>query len=398
MHIVMVEDFFHPSAGYQLNVLCPYLVKFGHKIHIVCGEMDLFPEYLTGFFGTDDIPKRDLDYQKSTGVEIIRIPLKGYISGRAIMSSQVFKVVKQLHPDVLFVHDNDSYTGMQFIKWQRKNRYPLVLDSHMLDIASHNRLAGLFRLYYRMMITPLIVKNRNTVIRTVDDPFILKYYHIPKEQAPVIGFGSDVLRFHEDSVIRREMREQYAIGENEFVVVYAGKLDEYKGGIFLAQALQKKFDRPITFIIVGTASESNRTELERLFKKSENRILRFPTQVYRDLPKWFQMADLAVFPRQCSLTFYDVLACGLPAIIENNSVGKERASACEAAFVFEAGDEDDFRKLIMTMANLPVQQKNQLKAAAKQYILENYNYEEQARKYEDILKKEYEKPRNLSES
>ena len=146
MHIVMVEDFFHPSAGYQLNVLCPYLVKFGHKIHIVCGEMDLFPEYLTVFFGTDDIPERDLDYQKSTGVEIIRIPLKGYISGRAIMSSQVFKVVRQLHPDVLFVHDNDSYTGMQFIKWQRKNRYPLVLDSHMLDIASHNRLAGLFRL------------------------------------------------------------------------------------------------------------------------------------------------------------------------------------------------------------------------------------------------------------
>ena len=398
MHIVMVEDFFHPSAGYQLNVLCPYLVKFGHKIHIVCGEMDLFPEYLTVFFGTDDIPKRDLDYQKSTGVEIIRIPLKGYISGRAIMSSQVFKVVRQLHPDVLFVHDNDSYTGMQFIKLQRKNRYPLVLDSHMLDIASHNRLAGLFRLYYRMMITPLIVKNRNTVIRTVDDPFILKYYHIPQEQAPVIGFGSDVLRFHEDSVIRREMRKQYAIGENEFVVVYAGKLDEYKGGIFLAQALQKKFDRPITFIIVGNASESNRTKIERLFKKSENRILRFPTQVYSDLPKWFQMADLAVFPRQCSLTFYDVLACGLPAIIENNSVGKERASACEAAFTFEAGDEDDFRKLIMTMANLPAQQKNQLKEAARQYILENYNYEEQARKYEDILKKEYEKPRNLGES
>ena len=105
-----------------------------------------------------------------------------------------------------------------------------------------------------------------------------------------------------------------------------------------------------------------------------------------------------MFPRQCSLTFYDVLACGLPAIIENNSVGKERASACEAAFTFEAGDEDDFRKLIMTMANLPAQQKNQLKEAARQYILENYNYEEQARKYEDILKKEYEKPRNLGES
>ena len=52
----------------------------------------------------------------------------------------------------------------------------------------------------------------------------------------------------------------------------------------------------------------------------------------------------------------------------------------------------------MTMANLPAQQKNQLKEAARQYILENYNYEEQARKYEDILKKEYEKPRNLGES
>ncbi len=398
MNIVMVEDFFHPSAGYQLNVLCPYLVTFGHKVHIVCGEIDLFPEYLTTFFGKDDIQKRDLDYQKDTGVTIIRVPLKGYFSGRAIMSSQVFKAVKQLQPDILFVHGNDSYTGMQFTKWQQKNRYPLVLDSHMLDMASRNRLAGLFRLYYRMMITPLIIKNRNKVIRTVDDPFIFKHYRIPQELSPVIGFGSNVLRFHEDGEIRREMRKRYAIDENEFVVIYAGKLDEYKGGIFLAQALQKKFDRPITFMIIGNASESNRAEIECLFKESENRILRFPTQVYHDLPKWFQMADLAVFPKQCSLTFYDVLACGLPVIIENNSIGKERAAACEAAFTFEAGDEDDFRNLIMTMATLPKQKKNQLKNAAVRYILENYNYEEQARKYEDILKKEYEKARQLNES
>jgi len=55
MKIVHIEDFFHPDAGYQVNVLAKYLKKFGHEVIVITAEMDKIPEYLTRFFGRDNI-------------------------------------------------------------------------------------------------------------------------------------------------------------------------------------------------------------------------------------------------------------------------------------------------------------------------------------------------------
>src|SRR5699024_1833755 len=102
-----------------------------------------------------------------------------------------------------------------------------------------------------------------------------------------------------------------SIAEDAFVILYAGKLDESKGGKLLAEALREplKTDRAVVFLVVGNTSGSYGAEVETLFQTSKNRVLRFPTQRYADLAPFYQAADLAVFPRQCSLSFYDVQAC-----------------------------------------------------------------------------------------
>ena len=50
MRIVQIEDFFHPNAGYQVNILSKYFSKAGHDVTIVTAELEKLPEYLTGFF------------------------------------------------------------------------------------------------------------------------------------------------------------------------------------------------------------------------------------------------------------------------------------------------------------------------------------------------------------
>lgn len=49
MRIVHIEDFFHPNAGYQINILPKYMVKQGHSVTIVTSEMEKIPEGLTVF-------------------------------------------------------------------------------------------------------------------------------------------------------------------------------------------------------------------------------------------------------------------------------------------------------------------------------------------------------------
>jgi hypothetical protein len=179
MKFVHVEDFIHPEAGYQVNLLSKLQVQQGHEVYIVTAELEKIPEFLTSFFGRDNMQERDEKFYQLTGAKIIRVPLLGFYSGRAIFHPKIFKIVNSLNPDVAFIHGEDSLTGIQFIRKARKLNYPIVLDCHMLEMASMNRFRKGFRFFYKRLVTPHILKNNIPLIRVVDVDFVEKYLGIP---------------------------------------------------------------------------------------------------------------------------------------------------------------------------------------------------------------------------
>ena len=50
MKIVQLEDFFHPDAGYKINILSKYFARMGHETVILTAGLDRMPDYLTSFF------------------------------------------------------------------------------------------------------------------------------------------------------------------------------------------------------------------------------------------------------------------------------------------------------------------------------------------------------------
>lgn len=383
MKIVNVEDFFHPDAGYQINILSKYLVALGHEVTIITSEMEKVPTTLTSFFGRENIEGRDQAYSNQYGVKILRLPIKGFISGRAIFTKELFFTIQAEKPDVVFVHGNDTLTGMRYLLKYKRLGYPLVMDSHMLEMASTNKFNKLFRRFYKHFFTPMITKNEIPVIRTQDDPYVEKCLGIPLSQCPWISVGSDTMLFHPDEDARKQFREANNISENAFVVIYAGKLDESKGGLLLAETIQKKIEtkRDVVFLIVGKMGpDEYGSKVEAVFSQSENQVLRFPTQLYTDLPKFYQAADCAVFPRQCSLSFYDVQACGLPVIFEDNNINIDRA-AHENAITFKPGDLQDLRNKIVEMCNLPAEIFSEMKGKSIAFVKGSYDYEDIAKQY-----------------
>lgn len=383
MKIVNVEDFFHPDAGYQINILSKYLVALGHEVIIITSQMDKVPAALTSFFGKENIEERDKEYSNRYGVKIVRLPIKGFVSGRAVFTKELFSTIQADNPDVVFVHGNDTLTGMRYLLNYKKFGYPLVMDSHMLEMASTNKFNKLFRKFYKYFFTPLITRNEIPVIRTQDDPYVEKCLGISLSQCPWISVGSDTMLFHPDEDARKQFREANNISENAFVVIYAGKLDESKGGLLLAETIQKKIEakRDVVFLIVGkTAPTEYGSKIESLFSQSENRVLRFPTQLYAGLPKFYQAADCAVFPRQCSLSFYDVQACGVPVIFEDNNINVDRAAHGNAV-VFESGDFQDFRNKIAEMCNEPAENLLRMRENSIAYVKASYDYAEIAKRY-----------------
>ena len=389
MRIVHCEDFFHPDAGYQLNILARYMRSKGHEVIVLTSELTKMPSYLTDFFGLNNINERDRSYAEETGVKIIRLPIMRYLSGRSIYYPGYFKKLDALLPDVAFIHGEDTYLGIRCLWRLKKFPYPILFDDHMVDIASRNPLYPLFRKFYRAFMAPIINKSRLTVIRTHDDDFIFKHYGITRERGPYIGFGSNLQLFHPDIAAGQATRAELGIASDEFVAIYAGKLDESKGGLLLAEAVKERFpvERKLAFLVVGNTAAVDGSYAERVeasLSVSKNKIVRLPTQPYGKLNRYFQCADIAVFPKQCSLTFFDTQACGLPVVMEDNDINIARA-AHSNGLVFKSGDVEDFRAKITMMAEMPDGELQAMKESAERFILDNYNYDDIAEQYLDVV-------------
>ncbi len=393
MKIVHVEDVFHPDTGYQLNLLSKYMVAAGHDVVIITAETEKLPKGFMNFFGSENIRRRDEIFTHNYGVRIIRIPTKGYYSGRVFLSSRFFEIIKSENPDVVYVHGNDTLTGMRYLLNLKKMKYPIVMDSHMLDMAAKNKFKSVFRFFYKTMFAPIIIKNLIPVIRTQDSDYVEKALGIPLSLAPWISTGSDTMVFKKDQIIRAKMRQKNNIKENEFVVTYAGKLDEAKGGMLLARALREKINlvsKKICFIIIGNAVGEYGQQVEDIFSTSENRILRFGTQKYMELAPFFQMSDLVIFPKQCSLSFYDAQACGIPVLFEDNEINSKRAVNGNAV-TFKSNDIYDCRKKIIQIANMNASDYLSMSRASEELIKESYDYKKICDTYLDVITKEIDK-------
>lgn len=389
MKIVYVDETFHPAYGYQSNPLAKFQQKQGNEIVIVTVSKDQIHPVYREFGDTGaSVEKDDEIYQKSTGVKIIRVKTKGYFMHRARISSDMFRVVREQKPDVVFVHCVETLTAMRFL--MHRKEWPLMFDSHMLSMASQSKFVGAFEAGYRTIFRRIIEKNHYYIIRTQDDDYVNTHLGIKKELTPFISFGTDTIMFCPSAKERARFRKEHGIGEDDFVAVYTGKLTEAKGGKFLAETFKKRFDVPVTLVCVGTPPDSDYgREVQKLLDESENKVIMFPTQRYMDLAQFYQMADLSIFPKQCSLSFYDAQACGLPVISEKNNVNCDRCSH-QNGDNFEAGSIEDFRAKVMKFATMQKDEWLRYSRNARDFIESGYDYANIAKQYTDYLKKSIE--------
>lgn len=386
MVIVNVEDYFIPDAGYQINIVPKYLAKFGHDVYVVTSKTEGINKTAAAFLGAENIEERDAEYTRRTGVKIIRVNpfTKKLVSGRIIQGKDLFEAVKGLNPDVVYVHGNDTITGMRYL-W-RKQKFALVTDSHMLKMATTNSFSRYFQKFYKLFVTPQIIKNKISVIRTQNDDYVEACLGIPLSQAPWISYGTDTDLFYPDKAIKESFRKEHNIPMDDFVFVCTGKMDESKGGKLLAEAFVKKFnsDKNVTLITVGNFNGEYGEEVKAIFEKSENNIIHFPTQKYFDLGQFYQAADACVFAKQCSLSFYDAQGCGLPVISEDNNINMDRNSHGNG-LCFASGNVESFRISIEKLLNMTDEEYKTMSKNSYRFIIDNYNYEEKAREYEKIL-------------
>ncbi len=390
MRIVHVEDIFYPEAGYQVNILAKCEAMEGHEVYIITCPMEFWDEQRKAFWGVENIEARDKQYEQESGVKVIRFPAYRKYSSRIIYKKGFSKFIDSLKPDILFIHAESSVVTFQYLIKLKKLKYPIILDSHSLEMAACNKLRKPFYAAYKKLFTPIIRKYQLKIIRTQDDDFLMRRLGIPEELAPFISFGSDTTIFHPDDDVKRKLRDELGIRQDAFVIVNTGKLTPAKGGSLFAEAVKKKFDtsREVVVITVGSpTSDSYGESVSNMLAESENRVIRIPTQRYYNLAKYYQVSDLCVFAKECSLSFYDAQACGLPVIVEDNGVNMARVTHHNGV-AFHAGEVESLIEAIQKFIRMKPEAYEEYSNNSVNFIHEKYDYRYISIQYTKLMEDE----------
>lgn len=377
MHFVHIEDFFHPAAGYQLNLLARAQVDEGHQVTIVTSDLSTYPDNVTRFFGIENLAALDDELTEATGIRLRRYKSYAHVSGRVLMDPRWIRDLRGLEADCIFAHGEVTITGILSIIFSSMIGAPVVTDSHMLEMASENRFSALFERVYRGTVSRIIAAKGIQVIRVVDDPYVESRLGIPLDRTVLMPLGTDTRLFRPDPELAAAFRRGLDLDQECFLITYAGKLDQAKGLDLLTSLVESPklaAQKDLALLIVGSGSGPAVEEFERACRRSHLTVMRRPTMPYPDLPMLYNASNVVVYPRQCSLSFFDAQACGVPVIFEDNEINAQRVVAGGNAMCFTPGDLASLEAKILDVASWQADRYAQSGVAARRLVLDEYDF------------------------
>lgn len=347
MKIVHVEDYFDPSAGYQINELVYANKIYNDEVYIITST-DMTPFHKS--LNLD----MDREFENNTGAKLIRLDPIIKVSGRLILK-KMWKTIKEINPDILFMHGIGDFKDLCLLI--PKLQYTVIRDCHMSWIASKNRFRKIFFSLFNIIFANIInSSNKYDVIFALGDE--------EKEYLDNLGISDDKIKFlrhgynsstmYFDEADRQAIRRGYGLGTSDTVVAYIGKFDASKQPdlIFdiisnLSNELIEKFR--INLLFLGSKND----EYMELFynkyrnlKKQVNIIVDEP-KAFRELRKYYSAADICIFPKETTLSSIHAQVCGCSVIMEKHTSNVERV--VNQKNLFELNNIDEASEILTNL-------------------------------------------------
>ena len=250
-----ISGFFVDNYSYQENLLTKYHVKMGHDVTIIA-SLQIFDD--KGHYSYLEGPS---EYVNSDGVKVIRIDYKRpfyKLSKFLLCYEGLYDALENEHPDIIFTH-NIMAVGMhqlaRYMKCHPQTR--LFGDNHMdyvNSITKSKHIKHIIRLslwkYCVKEIEPYLIKCYG--VTPMRCRFLKEICHVNPAKVDFLPMGVDDEALPSDKEkVRKEMRLEMGIGENDFLIFSGGKIDKLKNTDVLLQTLEKLSNPKIHLIICG---------------------------------------------------------------------------------------------------------------------------------------------------
>jgi len=316
-----LASFYIDNYSYQENILPKFHKKQGHDVRILASIETYNSNVELSYIEPSS-------YTTPDDISISRIGYIRWLPKTVARKLRIYKGINKhlydFRPDVIFMHDCQFLSILNFSKYAKKNKVILFIDSHTDFVnsgkswISKNVLHKIIYKFCAKNIEKYTTKFYGTLPLRID--FLKDVYAIESSKIELLPFGADDSLFHWNAKheIRIEVRKQLNITDDQLVFITGGKIDRRKNIHLLLKVWNElKQDNKLSLtklILFGKANEELKSEVGQLIKGQD--IIYIDWLSSKEIHKYFFASDLAIFPGTHSVLWEEAVGLGLPCIFK----------------------------------------------------------------------------------
>ncbi len=312
-----LASFFPDGYSYQENLLPKFHKQMGYDVEVIASLVTFDENGKITFYSSAK------QYRNEYDISVTRLNYKEPTKiWRKLRRYEGFaEALEKSSPDILFIH------GCQFMdidivaKYAKNNpKLQIFVDNHAdfsnsaKNFMSKNILHKVVWKSCAHKILPYTTKFYGVLPARVD--FLKNVYGLPADKCELLVMGADdeavVAADTEES--QKEIREKYGIAQDDFLVMYGGKTDNYKKQTMLLMDAVNQIDDPkLKLIVFGSVIPELKEEIE---KRCSDRVQYIGWVLAADSYKYYAACDLAAFPGRHSVFWEQVAGQGKPLLVK----------------------------------------------------------------------------------
>lgn len=319
LHICLCCNSYNDGWNYQENCLPYYHKQLGHEVTVITVP------FIKDINSNEYIIKIG-EYKDQNGLKIIRkdqqYSNKSRISRRLRIYRGVYDSLKNEQPDIIFVHGCQFLDIRHIVRYAKNNPdVKIYVDGHedcknsAQNWISRNILHGIIWKYCARLIEPYTIKFWGVLPARVD--FLVDMYNLPKDKVELLVMGAEDEKVEKARKpdVRKRLRKQYGISDDDFLVVSGGRLDNNKVEILtLMKAVNEIAEPKLKMIFFGSVNEEYHNDIKKLLT---NRVQAVGWVNPIDTYNYLAMADIVAFPGLHSVFWEQAVGTGLPCIFRH---------------------------------------------------------------------------------
>lgn len=306
------------------------------------------------------------------------------LSGRTIRTLQrhyneIAPVITNEKFDLLIVEGGDEQAVIDIAKGYKREQ--LVFHAHIHFIPSEKTADGFGHM---IGVSDFVTREYQKACKTPVKAYTLKN-----------AIDLDKFSKHISTEGKKQLRKKIGLQEEDFVILYVGRLIQVKGILELIKSVLSINDNNIKLLVVGSANFGKRAfspyakKVKKLCKKNRNRIIATGYVDNSEIYKYAMAADIQCVPslweEAAGLVTIEAMAYGIPTIVTNSGGMTEYVTEENALIIERDGIAENLKNAICYLKDNP-ELRNQMSKNAK---IQSKKYGEETY-YKNFVKTVYE--------